>query len=996
MADGNLGVIYYEVEAKTAALVQAEREATSSLNKLEGGMKSVDVTAKTTDFQLKKTSAEIKRMGDGGALAAGQLNALKAVLGGLIAVQTAKGVLDLVEGYNEMADRVQLATSSLEEYEFVQSRMLKIANATERDMKEAQELYLGTADALKEMGYTTEQVIDIGDSLSHSFAANAAAADVADSAIRALSKAMVTGKVSAQQWISLEAAAPNIIADIAASSGKATAEIRRMGAEGKVSAKMLSDGLLQARDRNQALDESMSQTVAGSMKRITNSFAAYAGELNRSTGATQVITGAMSSFAENIDGVATAIGITVSAALGRYIALTGQSLIASASAAMAARAKAIEYLNVAKANEAAAAAALKHATANKALGGSHAAAATAARNHATAAAALNTAQQAVVSVGSRLLGVLGGPVGIVAMLASAGAAMMTMSKNSKEAKHDIDLLTGSIDKLGDANLRLLKIRLTEKIDEMRSLGGEAAKSTARIETLNKNLQETSSSNPNHAAWQREIAELQATVENATSELGAYEEQLEKINELERKIAADSRNNYRDPDADRRLQDMRDELALVKLQGEARARLHAIQKLGDNATEEQKKEAEELAAQIYRIEEARKKANESNKKGLKESEQAAKENAKAVSDLTTELKQATLEGKALAEAQALAKLNKFATPDDIARVKALAGAIYELELAEQNRQLLAEMDPVEAERQRFEEQLGGLKRLHDAKLIEDQRYYDLKEGMEREHIERMRLAEEERFEAQNWQNELLIKSLNSLEQASANALTGLISGANNSTQAIQQLAAGISQELIGSLVKMGMEQVKAWAMGKVAQSAAAAGYATSVQGQVAANTALAAQAAFASTAAIPITGPAMAPAAAAAAASAAGSLGAPAIAASALTMAGARFYGGPVEGGGKMYRINEGGAPEILNTADGKQYLLPNSRGQVVSNRDATGGTQVNVSVVINSDGSMSAGANPAAWAERGREVGEFFRSIVKDELYKSNSAGGMLRANHYG
>lgn len=307
-----------------------------------------------------------------------------------------------------------------------------------------------------------------------------------------------------------------------------------------------------------------------------------------------------------------------------------------------------------------------------------------------------------------------------------------------------------------------------------------------------------------------------------------------------------------------------------------------------------------------------------------------------------------------------------------------------------------MDPVEAERQRYEEQLGNLKRLNEAKLLEDQRYYDLKEGLEREHIERLRLAEEERFEAQNWQNEVLIKSLNSLEQASASALTGLISGANNSTQAIQQLAAGISQELIGALVKMGMEQVKSWAMGKMAQSAAAAGYVTSIKGQVAANTALASQAAFMSTAAIPITGPAMAPAAAAAAATAAASLGAPALAASALTLAGARFYGGPVEGGGKMYRINEGGAPEILNTADGKQYLLPNSRGQVVSNRDATGGTQVNVSVVINSDGSMSAGADSAAWAERGREMGESVRAIVKDELYKANSAGGMLRANHYG
>src|SRR5690606_11228747 len=67
-----------------------------------------------------------------------------------------------------------------------------------------------------------------------------------------------------------------------------------------------------------------------------------------------------------------------------------------------------------------------------------------------------------------------------------------------------------------------------------------------------------------------------------------------------------------------------------------------------------------------------------------------------------------------------------------------------------------------------------------------------------------------------------------------------------------------------------------------------------------------------------------------------------------TFGGGRRNGGPVEPS-KMYRINEGGMPEVLNTPKG-QFLLPNSRGDVVSNKDATrsgnaapvGGTIVNV------------------------------------------------------
>ncbi|AQS50720.1 hypothetical protein PAEH1_02620 [Paenalcaligenes hominis] len=578
------------------------------------------------------------------------------------------------------------------------------------------------------------------------------------------------------------------------------------------------------------------------------------------------------------------------------------------------------------------------------------------------------------------------------MILSAGAAILTMSRNARDAKPQIDFLALSIKDLTNETLALTKVDLIRYIKELGGLGTEASKASAQIETLQARLKEAPGS-PMADSWRREIEKLSAVVDIAQSQMKPYEKLLEQITKLEEERKNQTKEGYRDPEADRILADKRKELELIKLEGEARARLKAIHDLGDNASPEQKKEAEELAAQIYRIEEARKKAAAANKKGLKESEQAAKENKKAVADLSEELRLATLEGKALAEAQALSKLNKFATPDDIARVKALAGAIYELELAEQNRQMLADMDSVEAERQRFEEQLGSLKRLHEAKLLEDQRYYDLKEGLEREHNERMRQAEEERFAAQSWQNEMVIKGLNNLEQATASAMTGLLSGASNSTQAIQALAAGISQELIGSIVKMGFEQVKAWAMGQVAQKAAAAGYVASVAGQVKANTALAAQAAFTSIAAIPITGPAMAPAAAAAAAATSASLGAPAIAAAATSYGGGRQYGGPTSAG-KMYRINEDGRPEVFNAANGQQYLLPNTRGQVISNKDAAaGGSNINVSVTVHSNGEIT--SDIGALTGMGQDIGRAVQAIVKRELNMAMQPGGVIRSRGY-
>ena len=56
----------------------------------------------------------------------------------------------------------------------------------------------------------------------------------------------------------------------------------------------------------------------------------------------------------------------------------------------------------------------------------------------------------------------------------------------------------------------------------------------------------------------------------------------------------------------------------------------------------------------------------------------------------------------------------------------------------------------------------------------------------------------------------------------------------------------------------------------------------------------------------------------------------------MTYGGGRRYGGPVNPG-SMYQVNESGNPEMM-IAGGKQYLLPNSRGEVIPSDSASGGT----------------------------------------------------------
>lgn len=145
----------------------------------------------------------------------------------------------MVQSYGEMAERVQMATSSRDEFERVQKRLLNTANGTYRSLAEARELYIRSADGLRSMGYSTEQAIDVQDSMSYAFVKNAASAERADSAISAFTKAINTGTVSADQWESITTAIPTVINDIATASGKSAAAVRALGASGKLTASIL-------------------------------------------------------------------------------------------------------------------------------------------------------------------------------------------------------------------------------------------------------------------------------------------------------------------------------------------------------------------------------------------------------------------------------------------------------------------------------------------------------------------------------------------------------------------------------------------------------------------------------------------------------------------------------------------------------------------------------------------------------------------------------------
>lgn len=242
------------------------------------------------DFEksAKRTEKSVSSLG----------SVVRSVAAPLAAFLSVRAVIRASDEYGQMASRIRNATSSTEEYEMVQARLLETASGTYRALSEAQEVYLSTADTLRDLGYATSEVLDITDSFSYALVRDAARADQARTAMDAYSKALMKGKIDADGFASILAATPSIVNGIAEATGRSTEEIRKLGATGKLSVEALNEGLRRSRDENKALADAMETSVQDALVNLQTQFGVFVGKVNETSGASGALVESLGELAD--------------------------------------------------------------------------------------------------------------------------------------------------------------------------------------------------------------------------------------------------------------------------------------------------------------------------------------------------------------------------------------------------------------------------------------------------------------------------------------------------------------------------------------------------------------------------------------------------------------------------------------------------------------------------------------------------------------------------
>ncbi|EXB27575.1 tape measure domain protein [Acinetobacter baumannii 1437282] len=509
--------------------------------------KTVEVTKQATQ-QNQKFSQEIKNTSQALDKQEKSIHSygtsIKALAGFMVGLVTVNEAISRADGATQMAARIRNATDSAAEFDLVQSRLYASTKSTYRALGEAQEVYLGLAGGMKALGYATNDTLDVSDSLSFSFTANAARADQAQSAIDAFSKSMAKGKIDADAWISIVTAADNIIADMAKTTGKTEVEIRELGATGKISLEDLIKTLKATRDSNQELADAMENSLADGVTTLSNAVTKLLGEINQSTDATNTAAAGLGLLADNIDivmsaAVAGGLAYLTKTIIAKTVATdtgvisTIRSRQASIANAQAEVTEATATLNAAKAHLANVQATNAEAQAKY---GATAAAARYAQAQAAVTAATNaqTEAQKKLSLATLNFGrlasgayaLVGGPIGAITLGVAGLTAVYSYFSNKAE----------------EANQKLAEqAKIAEKADEeLKKLTGNEKKKavddlTEAFEDQNKTLRKSElavgSALVSIENYARGNAEVEKISREARTGVITYTEVVERLNKI---------------------------------------------------------------------------------------------------------------------------------------------------------------------------------------------------------------------------------------------------------------------------------------------------------------------------------------------------------------------------------------------------------------------------------------------------------------------------------
>lgn len=512
----------------------AERNARNIANELQNIERNGDYASRSMDSVSVATRS------------------LVGYMGGLVTIGAAISKMDTYTGLN---NKLKLVTNSQVELNQALGDTFKIAQNTAQAWDSVAQIYQRFSDNSKRLNITQAQTAALTDTVAKSIAISGGSAASAEAALIQFSQALASNVLRGEELNSVMEQAPGLAKAIAQGMGITVGQLRSVAAEGKITGDVLVDALTKAKSSVDDLFSKTDFTISQSFTQLSNEVTKFVGEAGKGSGAASALSDSIGFLANNLSAIADiaivgGVALLTKTILAQTVAIQG-SITASvarraADAAVLQSQVQLAALEVQRTRQIAAQAISEIGLARQELNSATTRTARAAAtmrltqaeiahrialNQTTAAIATNTAAQNALNasraIGTRMLALVGGPIGAITLgVAGLAAGYMYLKNRTAEANAKLEE-QGRIAEKTDVELR--KLTGNDKKNAVLDL---TAAFNAQNETLAKSKESVDAVLFAIRAAAVENEKARKVAEDARNGLISYNDAIRMLNEME--------------------------------------------------------------------------------------------------------------------------------------------------------------------------------------------------------------------------------------------------------------------------------------------------------------------------------------------------------------------------------------------------------------------------------------------------------------------------------
>ena len=410
---------------------------------------------------------------------------------GLITVSAAINKMDV---YTGMQNRLKLVTESQEQLNQAMGDTFGIAQKSYQSWDSVIQVYQRFSDNAKTLRIDMAKTAELTETVSKAVAISGASTQAAEAALTQFGQALASGVLRGEELNSILEQTPALAKAIAQGMGITVGQLRSVAAEGKITGEVLVDALTKSKGSVDELFAKTDVTIGQSLTLLNNEITKFVGGAGQASGAASLMAGSIKVLGENLGTVANIAVLGGIAALTKAIASKTIAMQGSISVALAQSAADLKQkqdalaLATAKVNEAKAHLANVQATNAETQAKYGATAANARYKLASDAVTRSVAAQAAAqnalntstTIGSKALGLVGGPIGAITLgITALAAGYMYLQNRTAEANEKLVEQGKVAEKTKEELLALKGVQLDVAKDDL------AASFEAQNEALRK-------------------------------------------------------------------------------------------------------------------------------------------------------------------------------------------------------------------------------------------------------------------------------------------------------------------------------------------------------------------------------------------------------------------------------------------------------------------------------------------------------------------------------